>query len=206
MGPLFWIMSLQYLILQVVVAASWPSPGYDWRANAISDLGNTACQPYGGRFVCSPHHAWMNFSFIILGLTMIAGAWLIYHEFLRNRHSCYGFICMAIAGIGAVLVGLAPENVNGVIHFSGAFLAFGIGDIGLVLLAWTITMTRLMKTYTFLSGVVGLTGLILYAMGQYLNFGVGGMERIAGYPQTLWLIVFGVYISKNHYQRIRRRR
>lgn len=205
LGPLFWIICLQYLIMQVIVAAGWPSPGYEWSANAISDLGNTACQPFGGRFVCSPDHVLMNISFVILGLTMFAGSWLIYHEFRRNRHSCYGFIGMAIAGIGAVLVGLSPENVNGAAHFTGAALAFGVGDVALVLFGLTLSMTGLMRAYTLLSGILGLTGLAFYTSGHYLQFGLGGMERIAGYPQTIWLIVFGIYMSKNHYQRLRRK-
>jgi hypothetical membrane protein len=207
LGPIFWIISLQYLIMQVVVASGWPNPpGYDWRANAISDLGNTACQPYSGRFVCSPQHVLMNISFIILGLTMVAGSWLIYHEFRRNRRSCYGFIGMAISGIGAVLVGAFPENVQGTFHAIGAFLAFGVGDSALILLAFTISMTKLMRSYTLISGIVGLIGLGLYASGMYWHLGLGGMERVAGYPQTFWLIVFGAYISKNHYQRLRHNR
>jgi hypothetical membrane protein len=206
LGPLFWIATIQYLFAQVAVAAGWPSPGYDWRANAISDLGNTACQTYSGRFVCSPDHWLMNVSFIVLGLAMFAGSWLIYHEFRRNRYSCYGFIGMGIAGIGTILVGLAPENINGVVHFIGALLAFGVGDTALVLFALTLSIGKSMRAYTLLSGIVGLTGLALYASGHYLQFGLGGMERIAGYPQTLWLIVFGAYMTKNHYQRLRRSR
>lgn len=205
LGPLFWIMSLQYLIMQVIVASYWPRPGYSWRDNAISDLGNTVCRPYAGRFVCSPEHLIMNVSFIVLGLTMFAGSWLIYHEFRRNPRSCYGFIAMAIAGIGVVLVGASPENVQDTIHAIGAFLVFGVGDLALVLLALTIDMPKLVRWYTLLSGIVGLTGLALYASGIYVHLGLGGMERVAGYPQTFWLIVFGTYMSRNHYMRLLRR-
>jgi hypothetical membrane protein len=206
LGPLFWIMSVQYLSVQWVVASRWPyPPGYSWLHNAISDLGNTACGPYYGRYVCSPDHLPMNMSFIVLGLTMVAGSWLIYHEFLRNRFSCYGFIGMAIAGLGAILVGASPENVNGTVHYIGAILAFGVGDIALVLLALTISMGWQIRGYTLLSGIAGLTGLALYATHHYFGLGLGGMERLAGYPQTIWLIVFGIYMSRNHYQRLQRK-
>lgn len=204
LGPIFWIVSLQYLAAQLVVAAAWPGPGYDFRANAISDLGSTVCRMYNGRFVCSPEHGLMNFSFIVLGLTMVAGSWLIYHEFRHSPRSCYGFIAMAIAGIGTVLVGLVPEE-SGYLHGVGALLAFGVGDFGLVLLALTIDMAKIMRWYTFISGVVGLSGLVLYTSGHYVGLGLGGMERVAGYPQTLWLIVFGAYIGTNHYRRLHKR-
>jgi hypothetical membrane protein len=204
LGPLFWIMSVQYLSVQWVVASRWPTPGYSWLQNAISDLGNTACGPYSGRFVCSPDYLPMDLSIIVLGLTMVAGSWLVYHEFRRNPFSCYGFIAMAIAGFGAILVGAFPENVNGTMHYLGAFLAFGVGDIGLVLIALTVSMGWQTRVYTLLSGIAGLTGLALYATHHYFGLGLGGMERLAGYPQTLWLIVFGIYMSRNHYQRLRR--
>ncbi len=50
-GPLIWMLSIQYYIIQVVVAMAWTSP-YSLLRNTISDLGNTACGSYGGRFVC----------------------------------------------------------------------------------------------------------------------------------------------------------
>jgi len=40
-GPTFWLLSLQYYLTQLFVAAAWPV-AYSWAHNAISDLGNTA--------------------------------------------------------------------------------------------------------------------------------------------------------------------
>ena len=96
-----------------------------------------------------------------------------------------------MVGLGVVLVGASPENVQGTVHALGTFLAFGVGDISLILLALTLEMGTQMKWYTLLSGVVGLSGLAFYVSGQFLHLGLGGMERVAGYPQTFWLIVFG---------------
>ena len=38
---------------------------------------------------------------------------------------------------------------------------------------------------------------------QALGLGFGGMERLVSYPQTLWLIVFGTYITRSHYARVK---
>src|SRR3569623_678215 len=103
LGPIIWVLSLQYLVVQPVVAAAW-SIGYSWRNNLISDLGNTVCGPFGDRFVCSPDHAQMNASFIMLGITMALGSILIYQEFRKNRGSRIGFTLMGLAGIGTVFV------------------------------------------------------------------------------------------------------
>ena len=51
----------------------WPRP-YNISRNTISDLGNTACGTWKGRYVCSPLHDLMNGSFIALGITMLLGA------------------------------------------------------------------------------------------------------------------------------------
>src|SRR5271154_1655168 len=82
-GPAIWILSIQYFIIQFIVAAAWQAP-YSWRFNTISDLGNSACVVYGGRTVCSPLHGLMNASFILLGITMATGAMLIYQGFKEN--------------------------------------------------------------------------------------------------------------------------
>lgn len=110
-GPIFWMVSIQYYVIQLVVARAWTTH-FSLTSNLISDLGNTACGQYSGRFVCSPEHALMNASFLTLGLTMIVGSVLIYHEFRESRGTAVGFGFMALAGAGTLLVGLFPENVN----------------------------------------------------------------------------------------------
>ena len=201
-GPIFWMVSVQYYIIQLVVALSWKIP-YSLRQNTISDLGNTACGLYGGRFICSPEHSLMNASFIVLGITMIIGAMLIYREFKESWKSALGFSAMAVAGIGTLIVGSFPENSISALHIFGASLPFLIGNLGIVLLGLVLDIPRPLKYYTLLSGVIALVGLIFFTSHLYLGLGVGGMERVTAYPQTMWLIVFGVYISSNHIRQLR---
>jgi hypothetical membrane protein len=147
----------------------------------------------------------MNTSFIVLGAFMAIGSALIYNEFKKTRGSYIGFSLMTIAGFGTVLVGLFPENTISQFHSFGALLAFLFGNLALVVLGSVLDMPKSMRKYTLLSGFVGLFALILYGLKNFLGLGEGGMERVVAYPQTFWLITFGIYISSHHY-RIRRLR
>src|SRR5689334_22547180 len=103
-GPTFWISSIQYFVILLIVALGWPGP-YSFSRDAISDLGNTACGIYSDRYACSPYFTWMNVSFVVLGATMIAGSTLIYQEFKKSNVSKIGFTFMALAGLGTILIG-----------------------------------------------------------------------------------------------------
>lgn len=198
-GPSFWIASIQYFIVMAAVALAWPTH-YSVLNNTISDLGNTACGVYGGRYVCSPWHVLMNASFILLGLTMVAGSMLIYNEFKKTNASLVGFSFMGLAGLGTILVGIFAENTIASLHVFGAALPFVLGNVGLLILGYSLEMPRSLRIYTILTGVISLVAFIHFLTGNYLGLGIGGMERLAANLQTIWLIVFGIYISKNHYQ------
>lgn len=197
-GPAFWIASIQFFIINLVVALAWP-PHYSFLNNTISDLGNTVCGDYGGRYVCSPDHILMNISFIVLGATMIAGSALIYHEFRTSWPSALGFSFMAIGGLGTLLVGIFPENTISGLHVLGATLPFLIGNLSMIILGLNLKMPQSLRVYSIVSGAVALVAALLFVTNHYLGLGTGGMERLAANLQTVWLIVFGLYISKNHF-------
>ena len=199
-GPAFWIASIQFFITMLLVALAWPTH-YSFLNNTISDLGNTACGVYNGRYVCSPQHAWMNASFIVLGITMVAGSTLIYREFKKSRASAAGFSFMALGGVGTIIVGIFAENTISSLHVFGATLPFVIGNLALLVLGFSLDIPKPLRIYTILSGFVSLAASLLFTTHHYLGFGVGGMERLAANLQTVWLIVFGLYISKNHFSR-----
>lgn len=198
-GPAIWILSIQYFIAQLIVGISF-IPTYSLRLNTISDLGNTTCGVYSGRNVCSPHHSLMNASLILLGITMATGSLLIYQEFRKDLGTLIGFSFMALAGFGTILVGVFPENTVSMIHIIGASLPFIIGNIALILMSLYLLISRGFRIYTFISGAVALIFLIFFETQVYIGLGIGGVERLVAYPQTAWLIVFGIYISKNRYQ------
>ena len=198
LGPIVWFATLEYFVVQYLVAANWSTP-YSLLRNPISDLGNTGCGVYEGRYVCSPQYWLMNFAFVALGVLMAAGAPLIHQEFREHRLAVVGFGGMAIAGVGTVLVGLSPENVNNTLHVLGAAGPFLVGNVALIILSCTLALSMGVRVLTGIAGGIGLVGLFLFALGVDLGLGQGEMERVAAYPQTFWLIIFGMYMSRNHY-------
>lgn len=200
LGPIVWILSIQYYIVQLIVAQDWPKP-YSLAHNTISDLGVTSCGSYSRMLVCSPLHVLMNASFILLGLFMIVGSMLIYYQRKKNMGSAVGFSCMAIAGIGTIMVGLYPENTMSGLHIVGAALPFLIGNFGLVILGRALDIPKSLRYFTIFSGVLTLAALALFMTQTYLGIGIGGMERVVAYPQSIWLIVFGGYMVYEHRHR-----
>lgn len=197
-GPIMWILCVEYFVIQLIVAMSWRN-AYSITQNTISDLGNTACGMYGGRYICSPLHSLMNGSFMLLGIFMMIGSILIYQEFKETQWSLAGFDLMFLAGVGTLLVGLFPENSISGLHVLGAFLALFIGNLAIIVLGTVLQLPVWLRFYSIASGVIALIALGLFYFHAYVGIGVGGTERIAAYPVTVWLIVFGFYISKNHY-------
>jgi hypothetical membrane protein len=196
-GAVLWILNVQYYVVQIVAAAFWAkSHSYSWRHNTISDLANTHCGAYNGRLVCSPLHTIMNVSFVVLGATMIGGVILLQKQFATSRATAFGFGCMALAGAGIILVGLFPENTDRSFHITGAALSFTLGNLGMIVLGTSLKrLPALLRVYTILSGVLGLAALACFMTNTYAGLGIGGMERLVSYPQTIWMIVFGAYLS-----------
>ena len=121
-------------------------------------------------------------------------------------------ILYILPGVGYLLAGLSPENVDLAIHSLGALLAFPLGAI------------TLMLSYTLIRGPfkyfpVGLGALSLSAtimiFGGYrragpcgtcsgqtgydqsldkLALGLGGWESMIVYPVLIWLMAFGGYL------------
>ncbi len=191
-GPILWLLSIHFFIAQFIAESAWKTPPYNWQLNAISDLGAISCGEFDGRFVCSPLHDLMNTSLIILGLCMVIGSVLIYQQLRRSR---VGFIMMTLAGFGAILVGIFPEDTIYWAHIVGQDLAFVFGNIALIIFGFTWRLKPWHKWYSIISGSVALVALFLFLSHNRFFLGLGGMERIVCYPLILWLIVTGMYLS-----------
>jgi hypothetical membrane protein len=216
MGPVIATLSAWYLLAQVVVGwvfnpplGSHPrGPEYSFVKNTISDLGNTACGQYGGSQVCSPRYILMDLSFALLGVAMAVGSLLVYREFtysaLRRERAfaLVGFVLLTIAGVGAVLVGSFPENTNGALHATGAGMAIGAANLGILLLGFAlVSLPEGLRHFMLASAALSLVAAISFGMKHHFGLGAGGIERIAAYPECVWLIMFGIYITRDHYAR-----
>ncbi len=200
-----WALCLQYYIVQLLAASQFVAPGYSALHNTISDLGNTACGPYGNRFVCSPLHVVMNFSFIALGVSMFVGAVALYDQG-RTMAIKTGLSLFMLAALGTVLVGLFPENTRASMHVLGAGLPFVLGNIGLIIFGVAARRQPVaLRTVSWLMGSLGSVALILFVSHNYGPLGSGGMERLAAYPQSLWMIGVGAYLLRHRNHKVKRR-
>jgi hypothetical membrane protein len=136
----------------------------------------------------------MNVSFIVLGVTMIAGSLLLRRALATTRARRFGFVFIAIAGLGVIVVGIFPENTVPALHGLGATLPFTIGNAALVVLGLSLGLPRALRVATLTLGAVALVALAFYASSHYLGLGEGGIERLVAYPQTIWLILLGVHL------------
>ncbi|MDQ2874772.1 MAG: DUF998 domain-containing protein [Actinomycetota bacterium] len=193
LGPLLYLASIQYFAAQLLAGLFWLTP-YSVSRDTISDLGNTACGTWNGRYVCSPLHGLMNGSFIVLGITMILGSALTFRHFASGRAAAAGFAAIAVSGLGVVMVGLFPENSVPALHGLGAAAPFVLGNVALFVLGLALEVPAVLRGYLFLSGIVAILGLAAYASSHYLGLGEGGIERVVAYPQTICLTVLGCYL------------
>lgn len=198
-GGIAWIAAtLQYFAAQGIAATAWHPP-YSWTGNYISDLGNTACGPFAvphgaSMYVCSPRHALMNGSFVVLGTLFVTGTLLLRGEWHAGLPR-WIVIALVAAGIGKAVVGLAPENINISMHLLGAVNVPLTSALILVLGVRARTASRFWSITGITIGSIGLTGSLMSTAGQfagtslYLGLGAGGMERAASYPANLWVMI-----------------
>jgi hypothetical membrane protein len=203
-GATLWVLAaLQFIAVMVALQLAWThAPGYSLSKNFISDLGNTGCGPWphaSSRFICSPLPDAFNASSIAFGVLLLLGALLVPTAFPPRRSRTVGLALLVLAGFGAIGVGLSPENVDLPVHLLSAGVAFGAGNLALIVLALGMfrdTRWDGYRAYTLLSGLVGLIALVLLETGHYAGLGPGGMERLVAAPAILWLLVAGVHLLR----------
>jgi hypothetical membrane protein len=196
-GGVLLLGSVQFVVAMIVVQLKYP--GYSDIGNSISDLGG-------------PHSPWavvVNASVIVLGLLSILAAYLLLSAFNRRLSRTLGLGFLGIAGIGAILVGIFPENstaLNGHMHGIAADLAFIASGLALIILPLAMlrdTRWDGYRAFTFLLGVITLVAIVLYSTKVWGPLGLGGMERLIVAPILLWAIVVGIHLlTLPTYQRV----
>jgi hypothetical membrane protein len=172
-GTLLFLGAVQFLIGMIMAEALHPN--YSVSGNYISDLG------VGSTALI------FNSSVFLLGLLAVAGVYFIRKAFKSN----FLFITLILTGIGAMMVGLFPETA-GVMHTIASLITFLFGGLA------AIVSYKVEKSpFSYLSVVLGAMGLValgLFASGNYLGLGVGGMERMIAHPVLLWAVGFGGHL------------
>jgi hypothetical membrane protein len=198
-GAILWIVGVvQFIVGMIVTQLGWTTP-YSLTQNYISDLGAAHCGELAGRYVCSPWHLVFDTSIVILGILLIFGAILVRTAFPPRSTRTVGLGLLVVAGIGAIGVGLSPEDVNLKVHTVSALLAFAGSGLALIVLGFAMfrdTRWDGFRAYSMLSGLVGLIALVLFVAGTYGPLGVGGMERLIVAPVLLWALVCGIHLAR----------
>lgn len=174
-----------FLIVSEILYSASGTGGYSVSSNYVSDLGANC--PSSGACYIPPSAMVFDASIAILGLFIILGAYFLHRAF--RWMPATGLI--AIAGIGALGVGLFPET-TGIWHSIFSLIVFLFAGLSAVVTA------RLQKKplfyFSIILGLGTLVALLLYVGGTYLGLGAGGMERMVVYPVLLWAVGFGGHL------------
>lgn len=180
----------QFLLGETVAAASWRSPGYSYYRDFISDLGVKGPTVYQGREVHSPLYWLMNSSFVLLGVAVGMGIWILAVALPASAYRRWLRVVGVLFGVGGVLVGLYPENSIELAHAGGAFLNIGGGNVLLILVGargHRFGLPRRLSRLVLGLGVIGLVAMVvLVAVPALFN---GAVERAAAYPYMFTLIL-----------------
>ncbi|MFB9451264.1 DUF998 domain-containing protein [Dactylosporangium vinaceum] len=193
--------ALVFLVGEALVARAWSGPGYSYRDNFISDLGNPQCGPYDGRMVCSPLHWVMNGAFVTQGVLLGCAVWLA-GRMLEGRSRAAVFWAGGITAAGFVLTGVAhssPEATeNGMLwlHYLGATLAILGGNATAILVSRQSRRMRVPAWVGAAGTALGTLGIVaaLTWLATFRMLPPGLLERIAAYAFMLWQIGFGGYL------------
>lgn len=182
-GAVCWIATLAYFVVQPIVAAPWQPP-YSYVTNTISDLGTTS----------SPRHLLMNIIFVVVGLLKAAGAYLLRDYWPQQRLATWGLVFVGLSGLGGVLVGLAPSDVNLAVHAIGALLQLPGAIAPLLLGLATLRQRQKERVFSIAVGLLGTLASVLFFVGAAAGSGNGALERLGFDPLTVWVIVMGVVV------------
>lgn len=173
----FLILAGSALFLLGMIIAEARYPGYSISENMISDLG------------IGPTALIFNSVTILTGIATVASVFLIRHSFSSRPF----ILLLHFSGIGILGLGLFPENA-GHLHYIFASLAFISGSLAAVYSSGIfLSPFRYISSYL---GCFSIVAAILFAVGNYLGLGPGGMERLIVYPIIVWFIGLGGALMK----------
>jgi hypothetical membrane protein len=169
---------------------------YSVSSNYISDLGAN-CLPSGACYI-PPSALLFDSSVVVLGLTLLICAYYLNRAFRWMPAT----LLVAIAGLGAIGVGVFPET-TGIVHEIPSLVAFLFA--GLSAIASYKLQKKPLGYLSVVLGALTIASLILAlpttwqfrllpGSQNYLGLGPGGIERLVFYPTILWAISFGSHM------------
>lgn len=173
-----------FLVVSEIIYSAYGTGGYSVSANYVSDLGANCT---GAVCYIPPSALLFNSSIALLGLLILVGAYFLHRAF----KSIPSTVLIALAGIGALGVGLFPET-SGIWHSLFSLIVFLFA--GLSAMVTYRFQKRPMSYFSIILGAVTLIALLLYMADYFLGLGAGGMERMIVYPVLLWATGFSGHL------------
>jgi hypothetical membrane protein len=196
------------VLVQLVVAARWEID-FDPTRNTISDLGAVGCgtiDAAGGPVeVCSPWHAGMNVTFVVIGTLLALGGLLVAPALTRRTTSGVRWAALVaaglltVAGISSAAVGLVPLDVDPELHTMVAAPLFVAQPVALLLVGGLAVRAGRRRWGGLLLGLGVLAAAGGIAFGVTLVAGeVGGLyERVSLWPCHLGVAALGWGVARS---------
>jgi len=202
LGAWSLILTWQFFVVQGVVQSAWTTP-FSLAHNMISDLARETCGPLfrapGLEVACSPWHGLMNASIIANGFLIPLGVWLTRRCWPVARIMAIALGIITLTAPGHVLVGGWPSDTGPTIHLIGAGSILVLGNPGMVLAGLALWPARRGEALaSLILGLGGIAGTLLFLNEIGLGIGLGGMERVAFYPLTIWCGVMGLALLRRN--------
>jgi hypothetical membrane protein len=204
-GACLWLCCFQFFIAEQIARLGW-TRHYSMKRDYISDLGLLHCIGSAAGSACATLHWVMNSSFVLQGFLIFFGAALVPRLFPDGWVYRIALALLALAGLGVLLVGLVPGDINVRLHLLGAAANFLGGNLAMILLGlvgirrsiYQPVAMRRRGWITFAAGSVGLLAALALGLPDSLswNAGTGAVERLAAYPLPLWLTWTGFRMLK----------
>lgn len=186
-GAILWTLSVAYFVAQAFAQAAF-TPAYELPARLMSDLGSTACGPLS----CSPLHRLVNGTFVVVGAFHWLGAIATRRAWPLRRVSVPARTSLALAGALLIVVGLSPENEKAATHTVAALAGIVCLNLAVIGLGASVASGRPWLGASAVSaGTAGFVGLVLFLAGVGAR---GVTERLADYPATAMVAVFGAWL------------
>lgn len=178
-GLLLALGALQFMAVVQIASALYP--GYSAWTNYISDLGNRSL---AGPAVSSI----FNSSALALGALTIASAYGLGRAAQRRALTTS---TLALAGVGALGVGLFPEGTPHGLHTISALIAFLFGGLAVAFLGSYTPVPKALRMLGILMGAISLISLAAYvALGEPPI-----VERLIVYPILIYAAIYGLYVA-----------
>jgi len=198
-GALCLLLPLAYFAGQFIAQSASRAP-YDPWGQTISELGVTKPGEFTNPvnkesfYIDSPLHAVMNGAFILYGVGVTVGVWLVVRPMWPGRRMRkVGLALVGLCGPALIVAGLSPGNVRPIPHYIAGGYQFPAQNIGMMLLGLAAIRTKpLLGWFTLACGVVGFVGLCFQGTPPYVGLGYGGWQRVAAFPFAIWTITMGV--------------